>query len=205
MQCPGPPCDLGPHCWRDPIGKKHYKLRTHHLKGLIDYVQQGNILQSHDDVPEHIREQLVAEEQQRHKRQPNAPVSAPTPYPPINITNVLPSSHQQSIAGSVDSSTYSLAEHASLHPLDIPGTLDKAVQLYSEWQQSNWTKEDLKEHVQKACDLALEDGLCLEQLYTDQDTEFFIRKGVKRGVARRFIHDIGEWAKRQKLSHSLEE
>jgi hypothetical protein len=24
MRCPGPPCDLGPHCWRDPFGKKHY-------------------------------------------------------------------------------------------------------------------------------------------------------------------------------------
>jgi len=22
MQCPGPPCDLGPHCWINPIGKK---------------------------------------------------------------------------------------------------------------------------------------------------------------------------------------
>lgn len=28
MQCPGPPCNKGPYCWRDPIGKKHYKLRT---------------------------------------------------------------------------------------------------------------------------------------------------------------------------------
>jgi hypothetical protein len=36
MQCPGPPCDLSTYCWRDPIGKKHYKLRTHHLKSLID-------------------------------------------------------------------------------------------------------------------------------------------------------------------------
>lgn len=22
MRCPGPPCHLGPHCWRDPVGKK---------------------------------------------------------------------------------------------------------------------------------------------------------------------------------------
>jgi hypothetical protein len=58
MQCPGPPCDLGPHCWRDPLGKKHFKLRTHHLRALVDFVGQGNALQSHDDVPEHIREQL---------------------------------------------------------------------------------------------------------------------------------------------------
>ena len=35
MRCPGPPCNRGPHCWRDPLGKKHYKLQTHHLKALI--------------------------------------------------------------------------------------------------------------------------------------------------------------------------
>jgi hypothetical protein len=58
MRCPGPPCNLGPHCWRDPAGKKHYKLRTHQLKSLIRHVQQGGQLRSHDDVPEDIREQV---------------------------------------------------------------------------------------------------------------------------------------------------
>jgi hypothetical protein len=29
MRCPGPPCQLGPRCWRDPDGKKHYKLTNH--------------------------------------------------------------------------------------------------------------------------------------------------------------------------------
>jgi hypothetical protein len=38
MRCPGPPCNLGPYCWRDPYGKKHYKLRTHQLKALIRHV-----------------------------------------------------------------------------------------------------------------------------------------------------------------------
>jgi hypothetical protein len=62
MRCPGPPCRLGPHCWRDPVGKKHYKQNMHHLKSLIRHVQEGHMLQTHDDVPEDIREQLYAEE-----------------------------------------------------------------------------------------------------------------------------------------------
>jgi hypothetical protein len=45
MRCPGPPCNLDPHCWRDPFGKKHYRLRTHHLKHLIKPVQQGCLKQ----------------------------------------------------------------------------------------------------------------------------------------------------------------
>jgi hypothetical protein len=65
MRCPGPPCNLGPHCWRDPFGKRHYKLRTHHHKALVDLVQQGHALKSHNDVPEDIREQLYAENCER--------------------------------------------------------------------------------------------------------------------------------------------
>ena len=32
LRCPGPPCNLRPHCWRDPVGKRRYKLKTHHLR-----------------------------------------------------------------------------------------------------------------------------------------------------------------------------
>ncbi|KAF4625132.1 hypothetical protein G7Y89_g13039 [Cudoniella acicularis] len=63
MRCTDPPCNLGPHCWRDPVGKKHYKLKSHHLRSLIMHVQDGLTLKTHDDIPEEIREQLYAEEQ----------------------------------------------------------------------------------------------------------------------------------------------
>ncbi|KDB25300.1 hypothetical protein H109_02863 [Trichophyton interdigitale MR816] len=47
IRCPGPPCD-GRYCWQDPVGKKHYKLRTYYLKQLIKHVEQGGILETHD-------------------------------------------------------------------------------------------------------------------------------------------------------------
>ena len=68
MRCPGPPCDKGPYCFRDLFRKKHYSLRTHHLRALVNFVEQGNVLQSQGDVPEFIREQLVAKEHQRLER-----------------------------------------------------------------------------------------------------------------------------------------
>jgi len=49
----------------------------------------------------------------------------------------------------------------------------------------------LKVEFQKVCDMALEDGLDLEQVYKDQDPGFIVKQGVKRGTARRFIRDIG--------------
>jgi hypothetical protein len=194
MQCPGQPCTLGPHCWRDPFGKKHYKLRTHHLKALINFVEQGNTLQSHDDVPE---------EQQLLDRQSKSTIVS-TPFPPINITNVLPgSSHQSPMTISADSAEMSLAGLKTVH-LDIPGPRDLAVRMYSEWQQSNVIDEGLKTEFQKARNVALDDGLDLEQVYQDQDPSFFIQSGVKRGVARRFVSDIEEWVKGYKLSYCTE-
>jgi hypothetical protein len=65
MRCPGPPCrHEGQYCWQDPVGKKHYKIRTHHLKVLVKFVQGGGNLETHDDVPENVRQQLYAEEEQ---------------------------------------------------------------------------------------------------------------------------------------------
>jgi hypothetical protein len=42
MRCTGSPCEKGPHCWCDPVGKKHYKLYTHHLTDLVAHVQSGH-------------------------------------------------------------------------------------------------------------------------------------------------------------------
>jgi hypothetical protein len=202
LRCPGPPCNLGPHCWRDPFGKKHYKLRTHHLKALVELVQQGHALKSHNDVPEDVREQLYAEEQQRRERQ-STKIGVPTPsLPPINITNVLPTQPHESHLPSVVDNTATAQKQTPENPrLDIPGPRDAAVIAYSEWQQSNVVNDALKEEFQKACDATLEDGLDLEQIYEDQDPGFFVQSGIKRGVARRFVSDIDGWAKRYKLSY----
>lgn len=68
MRCPSPTYHLGPYCWQDPHGKKHYQLRTYHLKRLIAYVEGGGILECQDDLPDAIREELFLEEQQRLER-----------------------------------------------------------------------------------------------------------------------------------------
>lgn len=44
----------------------------------------------------------------------------------------------------------------------------------------------------------LDNSLDLEQVYEDQDPKFFIKKGIKIGIARRFVEDIGKWAKEVK-------
>jgi hypothetical protein len=90
MRCPGPPCHLGPHCWREPIGKKHYRILTHQLKRLVLYKEEGNKLENHDDVPDDVRQELYAVEQQRLERQQQPAHQASKSMPPIHITNVMP-------------------------------------------------------------------------------------------------------------------
>jgi hypothetical protein len=104
------------------------------------------------------------------------------------------------MASSIDATPAAAARPLSGACLDIPGPRDMAVKAYSEWQQSNVIDEALKAEFRKAGEVTLQDGLDLEQVYEDQDSLFFIQSGIKRGVARRFIRDIEEWAKRYKPS-----
>jgi hypothetical protein len=49
--------------------------------------------------------------------------------------------------------------------------------------------------------VTLQDGLDLKQVFEDQDADFFIWSGVKRGVARHFIRDIEVWAEQYKSEY----
>jgi hypothetical protein len=186
MRCPGPPCDLGPHCWRDPVGKRHYKLRTDHLRSLIRSVKQGHTLISHDDVPEDIRQQLYAEEQQKVNRKQLPTTQAVPGMTPITINNNFPDQYHPT-PGLIASTRPSDIVHRNMvNSLGIPGHRDVAVKDYTEWQLLHVQDGLLKSEVRKACEAVLEDGLDLEQLHHDQDFGFLVDKGVKRGIARHF-------------------
>ncbi|KAJ5564500.1 hypothetical protein N7513_000742 [Penicillium frequentans] len=195
MRCPSPSCHLGPHCWQDPHGKKHYQLRTHHLKRLIAHVEGGGILECQDDVPEAMREDLFMEEQQRleHSQSKSQKSLAPGTCPPINI-NFLGGQPPQA-TDSVPASVLPSQQSQQVLLLTIDGPRDVAVREYSAWQETNVIDETLKAQFQLACDVTLANGLDLEQIHGDQHPDFFIEKGVAVGIARRFVGDIIKWAR----------
>ncbi|KAM3066504.1 hypothetical protein ACMFMG_012002 [Clarireedia jacksonii] len=109
MRCTGPLCNLGLYYWCDLVGKKHYKLKTYHLRSLISYVEQGHELQTQEDVPKEIRQQLYAEEQQYLQR-------------------------CQKAAGSPSATALALdMPSIPTNCLDIPGLRDRAVKEYCAW------------------------------------------------------------------------
>ena len=184
-------------------GKKHYQLKTHHLRRLVTHAEKGEMLEGHKDVPDSVREELYMEEQQKvekKNRKGGHIVENGAPYPPINI-NVLPS--QSSATGLDISAAQPAADVKDLSLLDIPGPRDEAVKEYSEWQMSNVTDDTLKAAFQQVCNVMLENDLDLEQVYKDQDPEFFIDKGIKMGIARRFVEEIRRWVESVKKAIPL--
>ncbi|KAJ5100797.1 hypothetical protein N7456_006849 [Penicillium angulare] len=132
IRCPGPPCrHEGQYCWQEPKGKRHYKLRTHQLRSLVRYVEKGGILETHDDVPDGLREQLYAENEDRatkQKSQTTAPLG--TSCPPINIT-VLPSQASQAVIDGTGGPAFVPPTCPTPDPINIHGLHDVAVEEYT--------------------------------------------------------------------------
>jgi hypothetical protein len=148
MRCPSPSCHLGPHCWQDPHGKKHYQLRTHHLKRLIAYVEGGGILECQNDVPDAVREELFLEEQQKLEslQTKGSKMLAAGNCPHINI-NFMGGQHQPQSPATNSIATLATSPPQigqTVDPLIIDGLRDLAVREYSAWQETNVVDDNLK-------------------------------------------------------------
>ncbi|CDM29868.1 unnamed protein product [Penicillium roqueforti FM164] len=64
-------------------------------------------------------------------------------------------------------------------PLEIPGPRDEISKEYSECQVSNVIDDTLKAAFQDICDMMIDNGPELEQVYKDQDQELFIGRSIK--------------------------
>ena len=152
---------------------------------------------------------------QQGEQQARQSASCPTPaLPSISTTNTLPLSASDMIVASSaaassvdigslsvlspsDSSTHVVPGFASFRSLNIPGTRDAAVRLYSDWQESNYTDEGYKMDVRTIRDAILGDASDLERVCT-YDPQYFVQlKKVRLGIAWRFVHDIPDWVKRE--------
>lgn len=150
-------------------------------------------------MPQEIRTQLYAEEQQhsnrKRKRQDSQSHPAGHP-PPIIINNYIPAHPGQAVADSSVRSTPELSDSLSTRSssrsssFSIPGLRDNAVDAYCEWHCSKVRGTEQKRHYELARDLTLERGLDLELVHEDNNAQFFIERGVLEGVARRFVRDI---------------
>lgn len=207
MRCPGPPCQLGPHCWRDPHGKQHYRLRADHLRQLIRHVEAGGQLDSHEDVPDDLRNQLYTEQEQQRQQQQHisrkrrGEALSPYTMPPVHITNVLPSHTQSSPRALSPEDTNVEQDHTfrAMHAtLGLTGPRDVLVQEYSEWQQGQVHSEIWKEQFRAAGEVVLANGIDLDLLEQRQQIDLLIEHGLKIGIAQQFVRDVPRWAEERR-------
>ncbi|PYH93704.1 hypothetical protein BO71DRAFT_327069 [Aspergillus ellipticus CBS 707.79] len=122
----------------------------------------------------------------KQKKELPPPISAPVPA--IGAQSLLAQPAQSAQASTQQSAP-------PPERLMIPGLRDVALRAYCEWQESYVQDAVLKVEFRKARDVAHANGFDLEQIYFDNDPQFFIENGVKKGIARRFVTDIKQWAK----------
>jgi hypothetical protein len=195
FRCPGPPCELKPFCWFDSQRNKRFGLKSHHLRSLIRYKDDGKPLDTHDQMPKELRQQIYKEERQSEDHKQTKNLGPSSGMQPIQITNILPSRD----SGHVDP-----VLKAEVSPVEFSGLRDDNVQQYCEWQQSKVKNPSLKAAFQKATDFVIEKGLDLELLHEDQNPQFLIEEGgIPLGVARRYYRDIKPFAKRRKVDHHV--
>lgn len=110
--------------------------------------------------------------------------------PPINI-NVLPTqSSQPLISSSWGSGATSISSQSDY--VNIAGPLEAAVEEYANWHLSRVNSNSYKENIKKARDIALDNCFDLWQIQ-GENPDFFVKQGVKIGVARRFVSDTRLW------------
>lgn len=148
MRCSGHPCkNQGGYCFRDPDSKRHFPLDTGVMTKLVRFAEDGNVLDTHKDVPEAIRELIYAKahESSERKQKRKASSEHPEASHPIKIVNVLPSSYRQD---SPDSAASSSSDRSSSmrHAIDlqIPEPRDTAIRTYCQWQCNRITGADRK-------------------------------------------------------------
>jgi len=134
-------------------------------------------LPTEHDIPDWFHKQLNAEELLKTKsKDKHSPAHGGT-CPPINIVLLAQTPSSSVLATTSATAPGTPSSITSRYKrLDIPGPRDIAVRDYSEWHASKVDDNDLKNDHRKACQVALKNGLDLQQIFSHPDPTFFIER-----------------------------
>jgi hypothetical protein len=154
MECISATCtNRGFSCWRHK--DKHHKLDSDIMDRLVDRAEEGYRMDTHDDVPEDIRELLrIREDEEEARRKRKRKASDPLPV----SVRVSCDGHRD--GDSVDCSS------ASQIQLNFPVPDDEAPIVYSNWLSAKVTSEKWRTASQLAGEVTIDHPLWLISLVT---------------------------------------
>jgi len=89
---------------------------------------------------------------------------------------------------------------------DIPWPIEVVMEEYTNWHLAKVSTNNFKDNIQKARDIVLDNCLDLGQLHNPRiGPDFFVKEGVKIGVAYRFVGDTKKWLKQCKRKRYTED
>ncbi|KAI1012467.1 hypothetical protein LB504_013142 [Fusarium proliferatum] len=201
LHCTGVPCVNSQfYCWRDPESKKHYKLDTNILSMLVDFAEEGNLLRTHDDVPENIRQVIYKNEEESSERR-RLKRKRSDSSSPININVTCPGHPGQRQGEIINESNAEARGEAQgsvasrQRPVDlvIPMRRNQALEKYHEWQQDQVDSPRWQQNIRCAYEITREACLDLRHVHSEVGAEFYTDRGVQLGVALSFINDVPRW------------
>lgn len=140
------------------------------MESLVEYIEASKTVQTHEDIPTHIRQELYVAARQASETHKITTGAAH----PVTV-NVLPASTCQNCSASAaDVESKKHFKHVSITPLDIPGFLDEHVVEYCAWQQSHVQSSAWKADCIKACDVMIKNAMDLNLLHADRNPQFLI-------------------------------
>ncbi|KAH7248180.1 hypothetical protein B0J15DRAFT_401062, partial [Fusarium solani] len=174
-----------------PLFREGNKLRIYIsfiYKETTQPAAGGNLLRTHDDVPENIRQVIYKHEEESSERRKLKRKRSDS-SPPISIHVTCPGhpgQHSGEIAG---------ISTVSKRPSDcvIPMRRNKALEKYHEWRQDQMDSPRWQQSIQHAYEITREACLDLKHVHTKVGVEFYTDKGVQLGVALSFINDVPRW------------
>lgn len=185
FECTSVVCpNRGFSCWREPSTKKHHKLDTDIMEKLVEYAEDGNKVETQDDIPERIRELIWRHEEEEQERKRLKRKATDPPMPTISVY----------CHGGCDGPGKKV-RHADPGPLKLPMPPDQAPESYCDWLCSQVTDIDWLAAYRLARRVMVSKGYTLGQLDKDQavKAKMLFDNGVLEGIAEQFVERIREW------------
>ncbi|KAI9146671.1 hypothetical protein HJFPF1_13576 [Paramyrothecium foliicola] len=177
LRCDAVHCKKGPHCVVDPRGN-HLEVLPIYLEKIVEYVQGGGSLESHDEIPAGIMEEIKRYNQKRKAE---------------SLANSRPCKAHCGTACATGPQETIYAET----PLRFQGTSDAALASYEEWSLKQVNDEGWKSNIRLGFQVAHQE--CLDLHFVRKNpklvVDILVKCGVKPGIAGQLAVNVDRWDK----------
>ena len=205
MRCTGPPCPIkgSTHCWVHE--GKHRRLWPHHMRMLAEHVQSGGALNSHDDVPEGFRKQILDEEKEweererkerekKRKRQRRDSGGSLTIHPCQQCTHG---------ASSAPLTPKMVFPTSPLFNFGMPR--EDIIAAYTVWQKDQSKSDEQRLYYDLVQEVTIAEGYTLDMIASNQERmcKVYERHDIPEGIAWNYVCNIPWFGKQRETALNL--